>query len=91
MLELRQNSSAYYGPAAAIATMVEAMTSNHARVLPSVCILDGEYGQQDISAGVPAVLGSKGIEKVIELPLDDSEREGLQVSFDSIRTDLQLI
>ncbi len=88
VLELRQNSSAYNGPAAAIATMVEAICNNSARVLPSVCILDGEYGQHDIPAGVPAILGSKGIEKVIELPLDDTERAGLQASIDSIKADL---
>ncbi len=88
VLELRQNSSAYNGPAAAIATMVEAICNNSARVLPSVCILDGEYGEHDIPAGVPALLGSKGIEKVIELPLDDAERAGLQASIDSIKADL---
>ncbi|MDH3980014.1 MAG: malate dehydrogenase [Gammaproteobacteria bacterium] len=88
VLELRQNSSAYNGPAAAIATMVEAICNNSARVLPSVCILDGEYGQHDIPAGVPAILGNKGIEKVIELPLDDTERAGLQASIDSIKADL---
>jgi malate dehydrogenase len=88
VLELRQNSSAYNGPAAAIATMVEAICNNSARVLPSVCILDGEYGQHDIPAGVPAILGNKGIEKVIELSLDDTERAGLQASIDSIKADL---
>ncbi len=89
VLELRQDSSAYIGPAAAIATMVEAICSNSARALPCVCILDGEYGQHHVPAGVPALLGSKGIEKIIELPLDDTERAGLQSSIDSIKADLQ--
>ena len=89
ILELRQNSSAYIGPAAAIATMVDAIRNNGGRVLPCVCILDGEYGQQDMPAGVPAVLGGKGIEKIIELPLNDTERAGLQASIDSIKADLQ--
>lgn len=89
ILELRQNSSAYIGPAAAIATMVDAIRNNSSRVLPCVCILDGEYGQQDMPAGVPAVLGGKGIGKIIELPLDDTERAGLQASIDSIQEDLQ--
>ena len=88
VLELRQTSSAYCGPAAAIATMVEAICNNGARVLPSVCILDGEYGQQDICAGVPALLGSRGIERVIELPLDEAERAGLEASIESIKADL---
>ena len=51
ILELRGNSSAYLGPAAAIATMVDAITSNLQRVLPCVCILDGEYGQRQIPIG----------------------------------------
>ena len=68
--------------------MVEAISNNGARVLPSVCILDGEYGQRDICAGVPALLGSKGIERVIELSLDDAERAGLEASIDSIKADL---
>jgi malate dehydrogenase len=88
VLGLRQNSSAYTGPAAAIATMVDAISNNGSRVLPSVCILDGEYGQHDIPAGVPAILGSKGIEKVIELSLDETERAGLLGSIESIKADL---
>ena len=50
--------------------------------------LDGEYGQHDIPAGVPAILGSKGIEKVIELSLDETERAGLLGSIESIKADL---
>jgi malate dehydrogenase len=89
ILELRGNSSAYLGPAAAIATMVDAITSNLQRVLPCVCILDGEYGQRQIPIGVPAMLGSRGIERIIELPLNAAERSALQVSIDSVVADLE--
>ena len=89
VLALRQTSSAYNAPAAAIATMVDAISRNRRRVLPCVCVLDGEYAQHDITAGVPAILGRNGIEQVIELPLDDTELSGLHASIDSIRADLE--
>jgi len=91
VLELRQTSSAYNAPAAAVATMVDAIANDRRHVLPCVCILDGEYDQQDITTGVPAVLGGKGIEQVIELPLDEAEQEGFLASIESIRADLKLL
>jgi len=89
VLELRQNSSAYKAPASAVATMVDAICRNRRRVLPCVCILDGEYQQHGIPAGVPAVLGRDGIEQVVELPLDDAERSGFEASIESIRAELE--
>ena len=89
VLALRQTSSAYNAPAAAIATMVDAISNNRRRILPCVCVLEGEYGQQDITAGVPAILGRNGIEKVVDLPLNETEQTGLQDSIDSIREDLK--
>jgi malate dehydrogenase len=89
VLALRQTSSAYNAPAAAVATMVDAISNNRRRILPCVCVLEGEYGQQDITAGVPAILGRNGIEKVVDLPLNETERTGLQDSIDSIRADLK--
>lgn len=89
VLALRQTSSAYNAPAAAIATMVDAISNDRRRILPCVCNLDGEYGQTDITGGVPAILGRNGIELVVELPLDEAERAGFQASIDSIRTDIK--
>ena len=89
VLGLRQNSSAYMGPAAAVATMVDSICNDRRRVLPCVCILKGEYQQHDIPAGVPVVLGRNGIEQVIELPLDEAEQSGFQASVDSIRSELE--
>jgi malate dehydrogenase len=88
VLLLRQTSSAYNAPAAAIATMVDAICNNRRRILPCVCNLDGEYGQTDITGGVPAIIGRNGIEQVVELPLDEAEHTSFQTSIDSIRTDL---
>jgi malate dehydrogenase len=89
VLEMRQHSSAYNAPAAAVATMVDAISSNRDRLLSCVCVLDGEYGQRDITAGVPAILGSNGIRRIIDLPLDETERAGFQASIDSILEDIK--
>lgn len=89
VLALRQQSSAYNAPAAAIATMVDAISHDRRRVLPCVCNLDGEYGESDITAGVPAIIGRNGIEEIVELPLDETELAGFQASIDVIRADLK--
>lgn len=73
-------TSAWYAPGAAAAQMVEAIVKNQKRVFP-VCIkLDGEYGIDDCYLGVPVILGKNGVEKVIELDLNDAEKELLEVS-----------
>ncbi len=89
ILSLRQTSSAYDAPAAAITTMVEAIVYNRKRVLPCVAILEGEYGATDVAMGVPCVLGAKGLERVIELPLNDEEKRMFDASLKSIKTDLE--
>jgi malate dehydrogenase len=89
VLEMRQHSSAYNAPAAAVATMVDAINSNRDRLLPCVCVLEGEYGQRNTTAGVPAILGRQGIMKIIDLPLDETERTGFQASVDSILEDIR--
>ncbi|MGB5261714.1 MAG: malate dehydrogenase [Gammaproteobacteria bacterium] len=88
VLEMRQHSSAYNAPAAAVATMVDAISSNRDRLLSCVCVLDGEYGQHDITAGVPAIIGRNGISRIIDLPLDETERAGFQASIDNILDDI---
>lgn len=88
ILALKQTSSAYDSPAAAIATMVEAVIHNRKRILPCVAILGGEYGQSHIAMGVPVVLGERGMEKIIELPLTGDERLAVQRSAESVRHSL---
>jgi malate dehydrogenase len=73
-------TSAWYAPGSAAAQMVEAIVRDQRRVFP-VCIkLDGEYGINDCYLGVPVVLGKNGVEKVIELKLNDEEMALLQES-----------
>ena len=53
--------------------MVDAIVHNRKRILPTVCILEGEYGREDIAIGVPAVLGNNGMEEIILLDMNDEE------------------
>ncbi|MFD2202105.1 malate dehydrogenase [Shivajiella indica] len=73
-------TSAWYAPGSAAAQMVESILKNQRRVFP-VCIkLDGEYGIDDCYLGVPVILGKNGVEKVIELDLNEGEKALLEVS-----------
>jgi len=73
-------TSAWYAPGSAAAQMAEAIVKDQRRVFP-VCIkLEGEYGIDDCYLGVPVILGKNGVEKVIELDLNDQEKELLEVS-----------
>ena len=78
-------TSAWYAPGAAAARMAEAITRNQKRVLPCCVKLEGEYGLNDIFVGVPVMLGKHGIEKIIELNLNDEEKALLKNSADAVK------
>ena len=73
-------TSAWYAPGSAAAQMVEAIVKDQRRVFPVCVKLDGEYGIDDAYLGVPAILGKNGIEKIIELDLNDEEKQLLETS-----------
>jgi malate dehydrogenase len=91
ILALRQNSSAYDAPAAAIAIMVDAMVNDRKRILPTVAILQNEYDCDDLAIGVPCVLGKDGMEQVLTLELDDSERQNFRDSVAAVEKDLETL
>lgn len=78
-------TSAWYAPGAAAAQMVEAIVRNQRRVFPVCAWLTGEYGLKDIYLGVPVILGKNGIEKVIELKLNETEMELLKNSANAVK------
>lgn len=84
IVELLGKGSAYYAPATAIYEMIEAILKDQKRLLPSIAYLDGEYGFSDICLGVPTILGNHGIEKIVEVNLNDKEQEQLQHSAQSV-------
>ncbi|WP_347159787.1 malate dehydrogenase [Pontibacter chitinilyticus] len=73
-------TSAWYAPGAAAAQMVEAIVRDQRRVFPVCVKLEGEYGMDNVYLGVPVILGKNGIEKVIELQLNDEEQQLLETS-----------
>lgn len=77
--------SAWYAPAAGSVEMVEAILRDQKRVIPSAVLLNGEYGYNDLFIGVPAILGAKGIERVIEMQLNDEEKGMLETSAKAVR------
>jgi malate dehydrogenase len=84
-------SSAYYSPAASIVQMIEAVLKDKKRILPTSAYLNGEYGLEDVYVGVPAILGSDGVEKIIELKLSKNELKSLHNSASIYREALQKI
>ena len=88
ILSLRKTASAYDAPAAAIASMIDAISRNRRHILPAVAVLDGEFGLTDICMGVPCVFGENGMEKVIELPLNAQEAAEFKRSAETVRADL---
>ncbi len=91
ILALRQNSSAYDAPAAAIAIMVDAMVNDRKRILPTVAILQNEYDCDDLAIGVPCVLGKDGMEQVLSLQMDDDELQNFRASVAAVQEDLQTL
>ena len=81
-----KSGSAYYAPSASVVQMVEAIIKDKKRILPCAVWLQGEYGLKDLFVGVLAKLGSSGMEQVIELDLNETEKAGLQKSADSVRS-----
>ena len=81
---LLKTGSAYYAPAAAIAQMVEAILKDKHLIVPCSVYLEGEYGQEGIFFGVPAQLGRKGLEKIIEYDLNEDEKKALQASAEHV-------
>jgi malate dehydrogenase len=71
--------------------MVEAILGDQNRVIPCGCYLEGEYGQQDIMIGVPAVIGRKGIEKIVKIELTKEEQAQFEASSAAVRKVNQIL
>jgi len=72
-----KTGSAFYAPAASVAAMVEAIVKDRKTLLPAAAFLRGEYGFSGIFLGVPVILGTGGVERILELELTEDEREAL--------------
>jgi malate dehydrogenase len=86
IVNLLKSGSAFYAPAASAVAMAESYLRDKKRVLPAAVHLAGEYGVRDLYVGVPAVIGAKGVERVVEIELNGAEREMFDKSVTSVRT-----
>jgi malate dehydrogenase len=75
-----------HAPGNAISTIIESVLQDKKNIIPVATPLDGEYGFSDITIGVPAVIGKNGVEKIIELELDNEEKASLLKSADSVKS-----
>jgi malate dehydrogenase len=84
-------TSAWYAPGASAAQMVEAVVKDQKRVFPVCAWLNGEYGLKDIYLGVPVILGKKGIERIIEMKLNDQEMKLVHDSAKSVKEVMEVL
>jgi malate dehydrogenase len=80
-----KTGSAYYAPAKATSIMVEAILQDTKQIHPCAVYLNGEYGYKDVVSGVPVMLGANGVEKIIEVTLNDKEKEMFKNSCASVQ------
>jgi malate dehydrogenase len=78
-------TSAWYAPGAAVSAMVQAIAQDAQKMFPCSALLEGEFGLNDLSIGVPCILGKNGIEKIVEIALSDAEKEKLMASAEGVK------
>ena len=85
IVNLLKTGSAFYAPSAAVAQMVDSIALDKKRILPCAALLNGQYGIDGLYIGVPVVLGSNGIERILEISLTSAEQAMLQHSANAVR------
>ena len=83
--KLLQKGSAFYAPAASGIEMAESYIKDLKKTLPCAAYLNGEYGIKGMYAGVPVVIGKNGVEKIVEIPLNNMEKENLNISIREVK------
>jgi len=85
IVNLLKTGSAFYAPASSAIAMAESYLRDKKRVIPCAAYLNGEFGVKDLYVGVPVVIGAKGVERIVEIELNGTERAMLEKSVDSVR------
>ena len=78
-------TSAWYAPGAAVAFLVDSILNDQKRIIPCSVFLDGEYGQKDICVGVPVIVGKNGWEKIVDVDLNELEKDLFKKSAGAVR------
>ena len=77
-------TSAWYAPGAAVSSLVQAIACDQKKMFPCSALLEGEYGLNDLCIGVPVILGANGIEKIVEIELDEAEKAKMKESAEGV-------
>jgi malate dehydrogenase len=85
IVALLKTGSAYYAPATSAIAMAESFLKDKKRVLPAAAYLKGQYGVDGLYVGVPIVIGAGGVERIVEIELDDTAKANFEVSVDAVR------
>jgi malate dehydrogenase len=85
IVALLKTGSAYYAPATSAIAMAESYLKDKKRVLPCAAHLTGQYGVDDLYVGVPCVIGAGGVERIVEIELNQAARENFNVSVDAVK------
>ena len=85
IIEFLEKGSAFYAPAASGVEMAESYIKDLKKTLPCAAYLNGEYGVKSLYAGVPVIIGNKGVEKIVELNLDKNEKTNFDLSIAAVK------
>ena len=78
-------TSAWYAPGAAVSALVQAIACDQKKLFPCSVLLEGEYGQKDVSVGVPVIIGRDGVDTIVEVKLNDAEKAKFSESTQAVR------
>ena len=84
-MKLLEKGSAFYAPAASGVEMAESYIKDLKKTLPCAAFLNGEYGYKNIYAGVPVVIGKNGVEKIVEMELESTEKSNFDISIKAVK------
>jgi malate dehydrogenase len=85
IVALLETGSAFYAPATSAIDMAKSYLYDKRKIMPCAAYLNGEYGEKGIYVGVPVVIGGNGVEKIVEIDLDDNEKAEFRKSVDSVK------
>jgi malate dehydrogenase len=85
IVALLKSGSAYYAPATAALEMAASYLKDKKRLLPAAAYLTGQYGVNDLYVGVPVIIGAGGVERIVEIELDETAKQNFQVSVDAVK------
>ena len=89
IVKLLKTGSAWYAPASGSVAMAEAILNDGKRLIPSACLLNGEFGIEGLYMGVPAILGRAGVERILEVPLRNEARIAMNATAAAIQQDVE--